>query len=70
MSKRISLGSWAVTIGPYQAKPVSFDDVCQKLKELGFDDVEIGGFRPHPNPDDIPDRQARRDLAEIGRAHV
>ena len=50
MSKRISIGSWAYTIGPYATHPVPFDTVCDRLKELGFDGVELGAFPPHPNP--------------------
>jgi sugar phosphate isomerase/epimerase len=26
---------------------------------LGFDGVELGGFAPHPNPDDLPDKEQR-----------
>ena len=29
--KRISIGTWAYTIGPYVAHPVPFDEVVQKL---------------------------------------
>lgn len=50
MSKRSSIGSWAYTIGPYADKPIDFDTVCTRLKELGFDGVELGAFPPHPNP--------------------
>lgn len=50
MAKRISIGSWAYTIGPYASNPIPFDTVCVKLKELGFDGVELGAFPPHPNP--------------------
>jgi len=50
MSKRTSIGSWAFTIGPYASNPIDFDTVCDKLKELGFDGVELGAFPPHPNP--------------------
>ncbi len=50
MSKRSSIGSWAYTIGPYAANPIDFDTVCAKLKDLGFDGVELGAFPPHPNP--------------------
>lgn len=50
MSKRSSIGSWAYTIGPYASNPVDFDAVLNKLKALGFDGVELGGFPPHPNP--------------------
>lgn len=48
--KRSSIGSWAYTIGPYGSSPIDFDTVCRKLKELGFDGVELGAFPPHPNP--------------------
>ncbi|MCB9883583.1 MAG: sugar phosphate isomerase/epimerase [Planctomycetes bacterium] len=60
--KKISIGSWAYTIGPYATKPVDFDTVCRKLVELGFDGVELGGFAPHPNPDDLPERSQREDV--------
>jgi len=47
---KISIGSWAYTIGPWAAHPVPFDTVIEKLKELRFDGVELGAFPPHPNP--------------------
>ncbi len=50
MTKRISIGSWAYTIGPYADHPVPFDTMCDKLKALQFDGVELGAFPPHPNP--------------------
>lgn len=50
MAKQISIGSWAYTIGPYASHPVPFEIVCDKLKALGFDGVELGAFPPHPNP--------------------
>lgn len=50
MSRRTSIGSWAFTIGPYAKNPIDFDTVCDRLKELGFDGVELGAFPPHPNP--------------------
>ncbi|HEX9794972.1 MAG TPA: sugar phosphate isomerase/epimerase [Planctomycetota bacterium] len=60
--KRISIGSWAYTIGPYADNPVDFETVCTRLVALGFDGVELGGFPPHPNPDDLPEKSQRRDL--------
>jgi sugar phosphate isomerase/epimerase len=83
MSKRISIGSWAYTIGPYAKNPIDFDTVCRRLKELGFDGVELGAFPPHPNPgnpngpDDnwpgaMPEKSQRAELKakmqEIGLA--
>jgi sugar phosphate isomerase/epimerase len=57
--KKISIGSWAYTIGPYAKNPVSWDEVIHKLAEIGFDGVELGGFPPHPNPDDMPKKDQR-----------
>ena len=61
--KRISIGSWAYTIGPYAESPVDFETVCSKLAELKFDGVELGGFPPHPNPDDLGAKEERLSLA-------
>ncbi len=47
---KISIGSWAYTIGPRAARPVPFDTVLEKLKALRFDGVELGAFPPHPTP--------------------
>ena len=60
--RRISIGSWAYTIGPYADKPIDFDTVCTKLKALGYDGVELGGFAPHPNPDDCPEKSQRDEV--------
>lgn len=73
MSKRISIGSWAYTIGPYASNPIDFETVCAKLKALGFDGVELGAFPPHPNPGNpngandawpgaMPERAQRQEL--------
>jgi len=60
MSKRISIGTWAYAIGPYANSPVPFPEVVSKLKGLGFDGLELGGFGIHPNPDlqKTPDERA------------
>jgi len=51
MSKRISIGTWAYSIGPYGDSPVPFTEVVEKLHALGFNGLELGGFGVHPNPD-------------------
>lgn len=51
MSKRISIGTWAYSIGPYADCPIPFPEVVEKLHALGFDGLELGGFGVHPNPD-------------------
>ncbi len=74
MSKRISIGSWAYTIGPYASSPIDFETVCSKLKALGFQGVELGAFPPHPNPGNpngpdeswpgaMPEKSQRQELA-------
>ena len=51
MGKRLSIGTWAYSIGPYQDDPVPFEEVVDRLHDLGFDGLELGGFGIHPNPD-------------------
>lgn len=67
MKKKISIGSWAYSIGPYAKKPVPFSEVVDKLAKLGFDGVELGGFPPHPNPDDCPDAASRAKVKGMVR---
>jgi sugar phosphate isomerase/epimerase len=62
--KRISIGSWAYSIGPYASNPVDFDTVCRTLKSYKFQGVELGGFKPHPNPDDFATKESRQGLVE------
>ena len=62
--KRISIGSWAYAIGPYEENPIPFDEVARKLKELGFDGVELGGFSIHPSPETHPNKEDRDKLVE------
>jgi sugar phosphate isomerase/epimerase len=68
--KRISIGSWAYTIGPYAKNPVLWEEVIERLKDLEFDGVELGGFPPHPNPDNMPEKEQRdackEQLADLG----
>jgi sugar phosphate isomerase/epimerase len=68
--KKISIGTWAYSIGPYQDNPIPWDEVVRKLKELGFDGVELGGFSIHPNPDNMPEKAQReackQQLADAG----
>jgi len=60
MAVKLSIGSWAYTFGPYAKEPILLPAVCKKLGELGFDGIELGGFRPHAHPDDYatPAKQA------------
>lgn len=62
--KRISIGTWAYSIGPYADNPVAFDEVVRRISELGFDGLELGGFPPHPNPDDVVGAEERAKVRE------
>ena len=66
--KRISIGTWAYSIGPYAENPVPFDEVVRQVAALGFDGLELGGFPPHPNPDDLPSREQREAVREQVRS--
>jgi len=70
--KKISIGTWAFSIGPYADKPVPWDEILRKLHELGFDGVELGGFGIHPNPDIMPRKEQRaackQGVADAGLA--
>ena len=70
--KRLSIGSWAYAIGPYEDNPVPWDEVTSKLKALGFDGVELGGFSIHPSPETHPAKEDRdkllADMEAVGLA--
>ncbi len=70
--KRISIGTWAYSIGPYANNPVPWDEILQKLSALGFDGVELGGFGVHPNPDLLKTKEererCRQGVADAGLA--
>ena len=61
---RTSIGTWAFNIGPYAERPVPFDEVGERLAELGFDGLELGGFNGYPNPNALPDREQRDALKD------
>jgi len=49
--KKVSIGSWAFTFGAYAENPVSLEELCKTLRDLGYDGVSMGGFKPHAHPD-------------------
>ena len=65
MARRIAMGTWAYSIGPYQENPVPFEDVVHRVHELGFDGLEIGGFGIHPNPDRQKTLQQRTEVRQL-----
>lgn len=62
--KKISIGTWAYSIGPYANSPVAWDEVVSQLKALGFDGIELGGFSIHPNPDLYKTKASREKLKQ------
>ncbi len=65
MAKKLAIGSWAYTFGPYETHPVPLDEVVRRLGELGFDGVELNGFPPHADPDLYPTKASRRKLVDF-----
>ncbi len=65
----ISFGSWAFTFGPFAEQPWSFEAVCRYLRKVGYDAVEINGFRPHPHDEDFGSAAACADLRRIVDDH-
>jgi sugar phosphate isomerase/epimerase len=70
--KRLSFGSWPFLHGAYRDEPVGFHKLLHRLQDSGYDGVELGACRPHPNPDthDTVDRcsHVRVEVAEHGLA--
>lgn len=62
--RRISIGTSAFALGPYEKNPTRFDDLVPRLKSLGFGGVELASFGPHPNPQSHPDKRSRERLKE------
>jgi sugar phosphate isomerase/epimerase len=62
---KLSIGSWAYTFGPYEDNPIDLPTVCRRLGELGFDGIELGGFRPHAHPDDYATSEKKAELRAL-----
>jgi sugar phosphate isomerase/epimerase len=60
--KKLSIGSWAYIFN--QEVPTNdFHVILHKLHDLGYDGVELGGFKPHPGPG-THDKKARQKLRQ------
>ena len=62
---RVSIGTWAYSVGPYADNPVPFGEVVKGLKEMGFDGLELGAFGAHPTPDNHPTKESRQTLRDL-----
>lgn len=67
---KYSLGTWAFSFGPFAAAPWPLDRVLAYCAEVGFDGVELNGFRPHAHQDDFNTvdkcRALRQHIADYG----
>jgi len=66
---KIAIGSWAYVFGPYESNPIPLDTVVKRLSELGFDGIELCGFKPHAHPDDYPTPEKRLELVNLLQDH-
>ncbi len=69
MGVKLSIGTWAYTFGKYAENPISMEEVAERLGELGFDGVSLGGFKPHAHPDLYPTKEDRKRLVELFKSH-
>jgi sugar phosphate isomerase/epimerase len=67
--KKISLGSWAFSFGPFADHPIPFEKTVKRLSEAGYDGIEICGFPPHVTLEKYPTRQTRQELVKFLRDH-
>jgi sugar phosphate isomerase/epimerase len=65
MGVKVSIGSWAYLFGEYEKKPIAMEEAAKKLKELGFDGMQLGGFKPHGHYDLYPTKESRKELVEL-----
>jgi len=63
--KKISLGSWAFSFGPFADHPIPFEKTVKRLSEAGYDGIEICGFPPHVTLEKYPTKQSRQDLVKF-----
>ena len=50
MKKKTSIGGWAYIWGGYSEDPIPLENVLKRLKELGFEGIEMAAFPPHIEP--------------------
>ena len=65
MMVKLSVGTWAYTLGEYAEKPVSVEEVAVRLGQLGYDGVSLSGAKPHGHYELYPTRVDRRKLVDL-----
>lgn len=68
---KIKLGLYSITYGGiwYMGPALSFEELCRRAKETGFDGVELDNKRPMGNPLDLNERrrdEMRNSLSKYG----
>jgi sugar phosphate isomerase/epimerase len=62
---KVSIGTWAYSIGPYADNPVPFRTIVEGLRDMKFDGLELGAFGSHPKPENHPTRESRQTLRDL-----
>ncbi len=62
---KTSFGSWAFVLGPYASHPVSFEKSVRRIKEAGFDAVEICGVGGQVTQKAYPSKESRAQLKAL-----
>ncbi len=63
--KKVSIGSWAYVFGAFAKAPILLPQLCEKLNELKFDGISMGGFKPHANPELYGTDEKRNELKAL-----
>ena len=63
MNSKIKLGLYSISYGGiwYNGTALSFDELCRRAKEFGFEGIELDNKRPMGNPLDL-DQRKREDM--------
>jgi sugar phosphate isomerase/epimerase len=69
MGVKLSIGTWAYTFGRYADNPISMEEVAERLAELGFDGLSLGGFKPHGHPALYPKTKDRKKLMKLFKTY-
>lgn len=66
---KLAFGSWAFAFGPFANAPWDFDRLCRYAAAVGYQGVEINGFRPHPHDQDFADEDSCAQLKDRISGH-
>jgi sugar phosphate isomerase/epimerase len=64
--KKVSIGSWAFV---FQGETVLLPELCQKLEDLKFDGISMGGFAPHADPKLFDTKEKKDGLKKLLKDH-